>query len=186
MSMGNEPLAPPGGPRAIGPPLIFLGVLRLILGVLALMAPLAAGIAIEIIIGVVILFAGVGALLHAFQSRHWEGALVSIIGGVLAILCGLLMLAHPIAGLNFLTILLAVYFVLEGITMLLLAFRLSPMGGSGWLWALFGGVISLLLGILIWAQWPLSGVWAVGTLVGINLLLTGWMALVLGMAARRA
>jgi uncharacterized membrane protein HdeD (DUF308 family) len=133
-----------------------------------------------------ILIAGVGAILHAFRARDWEGALFSIVMGVLAVLCGLLVLAHPIAGLSFLTILIAVWFILDGVTRLVLAFQMSTVRGSGWGWTLLSGAVSILLGVLIWAEWPLSGVWAVGTLVGINLLFTGWAWVALGLEARRA
>jgi uncharacterized membrane protein HdeD (DUF308 family) len=184
MSMGNDAPPPAGGPRTVGPPLIFLGVLRVILGFLAIMAPLIAGLAIEIIVGVLVLLGGIGAVVNAFRVRPWETGLFVGLAGALAIVCGILLLLHPLAGLSFLTMLLAVYFILEGATALALAFRLSSAGARGALWAGLSGVLSLLLGILIWAQWPLSGVWAVGTLVGINLLFTGWTAIALGLQTR--
>ncbi len=181
MSLGTSPPT-----RAAAGELILLGVVRMILGVLALMAPLMAGLAIEIIIGVLILLAGVGALVNAFRARSWEASLFVMLAGILAIVCGVLLLMHPIAGLSFLTLLLAVYFILDGIMTMALGFRMSQVSRGSWLWPVVSGLLSLLLGILIWAQWPLSGAWAIGVLVGINLLITGWTALVLGMSLRRA
>lgn len=87
-------------------------------------------------------------------------------------------------GLQFLTLLLAFYLVLEGVTEVLLAFQMRPV--AGWGWTLASGVAALVLGAMIWNQWPVSGAWAVGLLVGINLLFTGSSLLGLGMAARNA
>jgi uncharacterized membrane protein HdeD (DUF308 family) len=181
MSMGTSPPT-----RAAAGELIVLGIVRLLLGVLALMAPLMAGLAIEIIIGILVLLAGIGALVNSFRARSWEASLFVALAGILAIVCGVLLLMHPLAGLSFLTILLAVYFVLDGITTMALGFRMSQVGRGNWVWPVISGLLSLLLGILIWAQWPLSGAWAIGVLVGINLLITGWTALVLGIDLRRA
>ncbi|NIO42670.1 MAG: HdeD family acid-resistance protein, partial [Burkholderiales bacterium] len=80
-------------------------------------------------------------------------------------------IGHPLLGLTFLTLLLVVYFLIEGIWKVIASFRYRP--ATGWLWLLISGVISLVLGWLIWMQWPISGMWAVGVLVGVNLLSTG-------------
>ncbi|MHC4217581.1 MAG: HdeD family acid-resistance protein, partial [Planctomycetota bacterium] len=103
--------------------------------------------------------------------------------GLLAIACGVLLLMHHIAGLGFLTLLLAVYFFVDGITRIAGAFELRPE--RGWGWVLFGGIVTLLLGVFIWRQWPLSGTWAVGTLAGVSILFGGWSMVAIGMAARR-
>jgi uncharacterized membrane protein HdeD (DUF308 family) len=186
MSLGENPPTRPNLPRALSAEFLVVGVLWIILGLLALMAPLLGGVVAVVFIGVAILLAGVGALVHAFRARNWEGALFDVIAGILAILCGILVLGHPIAGLGFLTILIAVWFILDGVTRIVLAFQMSTVRGSGWGWTLFSGIVSILLGVLIWAQWPSSAVWAVGTLVGINLLITGWAWVALGLEARRA
>ena len=77
---------------------------------------------------------------------------------------------------------LAVYFLIDGISLCSLGFKLRPAPGSGW--KLFNGIVAIVLGLLIWGQWPLSDVWAVGTLVGISMLLGGWSAVAIGTAAR--
>jgi len=104
--------------------------------------------------------------------------------GVLTIILGAYMLSNVGEALASLTLFIAIYFVVEGITEVIAAFQLKP--ASGWGWALFSGVITVLLGAMIWNQFPLSGAWAIGTLVGIKLLFSGWSLLIFGMAARSA
>jgi uncharacterized membrane protein HdeD (DUF308 family) len=179
-------MARPDVPRAAAGELILLGVVRLILGLFALMAPLLAGLAIAITVGILVLLAGIGALVNSFRAGSWGAGLFVALAGILAVLCGILMLLHPWLGLNFLTILLAVYFILDGVVTMAWGFRMSQVARRGWIWTVVSGLLSLLLGILIWAEWPFSGTWAVGILVGINLLITGWVALMIGLDLRRS
>jgi uncharacterized membrane protein HdeD (DUF308 family) len=103
------------------------------------------------------------------------------IGG-LTLLCGIVLLAHPLFASGVLTIILALYFVLDGISEIAASVRLRP--GSGWGWMLFGGIVSFWLGIIIWRQFPLSGVWAIGILLGIKLFFVGLIMLKGGSAVR--
>ena len=102
--------------------------------------------------------------------------------GVAGLIAGLLMVAHPMFSLGFLTLLLAAYFFVHGIFEIAMAFQARPM--KGWGWALFSGVITALLALLIWRQWPLSGAWAIGLLVGIHILFRGWSMIALGAVGR--
>ena len=103
--------------------------------------------------------------------------------GILYLIGGGYFLTHTIMGVSTLTLLLAGIILAEGVMELVAYFRLKSVGGSGWL--LVNGVVTLLLGGLIWFHWPSSSVWAIGTLVGVNLLMTGFSRLMLGMAARK-
>jgi uncharacterized membrane protein HdeD (DUF308 family) len=106
-----------------------------------------------------------------------------VIVGIIYIIGGFYFLTHPLLGLGTLTLFLA-GIILAGAVMEIIAyFRMRSEGGSGWL--LVNGLIALLLGGLIWVHWPSSSVWAIGTLVGVNLLMTGFSRLMLGMAARK-
>jgi uncharacterized membrane protein HdeD (DUF308 family) len=96
---------------------------------------------------------------------------MSLILGIIIALAGIAVIGHPILGLAFLTLLLVGYFVAEGVWKIVVSFRYKP--ATGWKWLLASGVLSLLLGLLIWSQWPVSGMWAVGVLVGVNLFGTG-------------
>lgn len=163
--------------------LIILGIGMIILGILAMGAPIVTGVAVGILVGVLIIAGGLAQAVYAFKAKSWGSGTVGVLLGGLSVLCGILMLGHPLFGLAFLTLLLAAYFVVDGIFEIAFAFRLKPL--QGWGWTLISGIVSLLLGILIWRQWPLSGVWAVGLLVGINILFSGWSLVALGMAGRR-
>jgi uncharacterized membrane protein HdeD (DUF308 family) len=92
------------------------------------------------------------------------------------------MLGRPLFGLASLTLVLAAYFLVDGIFEIIAAFQIKPK--KGWGWVLFSGIAAFLLGYLIWSQWPLSGGWAIGVLVGVNLLLSGWSMIAFGGAAR--
>jgi uncharacterized membrane protein HdeD (DUF308 family) len=120
-------------------------------------------------------------LIWAFQAGGLgKGLLLAI--GLLTLLAGLALLAHPLFAAGVLTILLAVYFILDGIGELAAGIRLRPADGWGWL--LFGGIVSILLGLMIWGQFPLSGLWAVGILLGIKLFFIGLIMVTAGSAVR--
>jgi uncharacterized membrane protein HdeD (DUF308 family) len=163
---------------------IALGILLVVIGVLAIGAPLITGVAIAILVGTLILIQGIGKIFYAFKARSWGEGILRFLGGALPIVCGALMVAHPLFGLSFLTLLLAVFFFTEGVLKIVLSRQLRTL--NGWGWTLFDGIVALLLGVLILARWPLSGTWAVGTLVGINILVSGWSIVMLGSAVRKA
>ena len=122
-------------------------------------------------------------LFNNFIWDHFNGAgILGTLLGLLTLLCGVLMLFRPVFGVAALTLMLAVYFLVDGVGEIVVAFRMKP--GKGWGWMLFGGIVAVLLGFMIWRQWPLSGAWAIGTLVGIHLMLNGWTMVMTGAAAR--
>lgn len=163
--------------------LIFLGVLTVIFGVMAVGAPLIMGVAVSMFVGFLLLGSGIARIVHALKSRQWGTGFWGTIIGLLGVAAGLLMIFRPIVGLMTLTLLLAIYFLVDGICEIIAAFKIKP--DQGWGWVLFNGIIALLLGIMIWRQWPVSGAWAIGVLVGIHILITGWTMIILGTGARR-
>jgi uncharacterized membrane protein HdeD (DUF308 family) len=158
--------------------LTILGIAVVILGVLSLLAPLVTGLTISVLVGVLLLAAGVARMVWAFGAGSFGRGLLAFLLGALSVGAGLLMLSRPLLGLATIALVLAAYFVVDGVVEIVAAFRARPRRGWGWL--LFGGIASLLLGILIYEQWPISGVWAVGVLVGIRLLFAGWGMIGLG------
>lgn len=162
---------------------IGFGVLLMVLGTLAVLAPLVAGLAIDTIVGALFLAAGIAEVIFAFRAKSWGAGLLSFASGGLSIVCGGAMLLFPLFGLSFLTLLLAGYFFADGIARSVLALQARPL--PGWPWMLFTGLVTLLLAGLIVADWPFSGVWAIGVLAGVNILLTGWALIFSGLAARR-
>ena len=159
-----------------------LGVIAMVLGVLAMLAPFAAGMSIVFLLGALVAAVGALRMFWAFRAGSLGRGVWVFAIGTLTLFCGVAMLANPLFGSGVLTILLAVYFVLDGTAEIIAG--LSGRGQSrGWL--LFSGIVSLALGVLIWLQFPLSGAWAMGILLGIKLLFVGIGMLVGGSAVRK-
>lgn len=164
--------------------MVVLGVLTIVLGVLALGSPLVAGVAVARVAGFLLIAGGLMRSFLAFKAGSFGKGVLAFGIGVLTLLAGVLLAAQPLRGLPTLTLILAVYFVVDGLSEIAVAFQAKP--NEGWGWLLFGGVISLGLGLMIWRQWPLSGAWAIGTLVGIKLVFAGWAEIALAAAGRAA
>jgi uncharacterized membrane protein HdeD (DUF308 family) len=162
---------------------IGLSVLMILAGVLAIVIPPAAGIAVLVVMAWLLMLSGAVHLVFAWQTRTAGGMIWELLLGILYIFVGVYALLHPVAGLASLTLVLALYLFAEGVLELIMGFRLRPMPGSGWL--LFDGIVTLVLGILIWRSWPSSTEWVIGTLVGISMLFSGTARLSLSLAARR-
>ncbi|MCH9656036.1 MAG: DUF308 domain-containing protein [Planctomycetes bacterium] len=157
-----------------------IGIILCIIGVICLIAPFGPGIAVVYIAGFSLLFGGVLYAVQGTRVGDVPGKAQHLILGILMVLGGLGVISHPLFGLSFLTLLMAMFFIFEGVWKIVMALGAQPDSGRNSI--LFSGVISLLLGGLIWGQWPLSGVWAVGTLMGVDFLLTGFFLLNLGNA----
>jgi len=161
---------------------IGLSVLMIVAGILAIASPLAAGIAVNVLIAWLLVFSGCVHLVFSWYTRTTGGFLWELLVGILYILIGGYLLVHPVAALMSLTIALAIYLFLEAILEFALGFKLRPLPGSNWL--LFDGVITLILAVMIWRTWPSSSAWVIGTLVGISMLFSGTSRLMLSLAAR--
>lgn len=157
---------------------VFWGIIVLILGILAMVAPLVSGIAVTFMVAVLLLAAGIAQTIYAFRSETVLSGIGTFLFGGLAILCGLAMMVFPGKGLAAITMILAAFFIADGIINLINGIRFRPF--KGWGSMVFSGIISLLLGWMIWSSWPVSGIWAVGILVGVRLLFTGWTMIILG------
>lgn len=162
---------------------IGLSILMLLAGILAIVIPPAAGIAVLIVVAWLLMLSGAAHLVFAWHTRTTGGAVWELLLGILYIWVGVYALLHPVAGLASLTLVLAIYLFVEGVLEFVLSFRLRPMPGSTWL--LFDGVITFILAILIWRTWPSSTEWVIGTLVGISMIFSGMSRLILSLAARR-
>jgi uncharacterized membrane protein HdeD (DUF308 family) len=161
-----------------------VGVLVVVAGILALLSPLVAGISVAIAVGVLIVASGLSRMFLAFKMGSFGHGLLVFLLGLLSIVIGGYMLSRPGMALATLTLVLAVYFVVDGIFQSIWAFRLRPI--KGWGWSLFSGVVSLALGIMIWRQFPVSGIWAVGTLAGIHMVFGGSSVASVCATARKA
>ena len=158
---------------------IFVGVLLLLAGLIAIAVPWFAGIAASVFFGWLILFSGVAHLIYAWSERGAGAVLWQILIGIVYVIAALYMLVIPVGGVAALTLVLACYIALEGILELAAYSLLRRLPGT--FWFLIDGIISLVLASLILFRWPSSSLWAVGTLVGISLLFSGIARLTVSM-----
>ena len=164
--------------------LSILGVVEIIAGIMVIASPAIGGVAVAVMIGVMLLFAGVARLLTAFMAGSFGAGALSFIWGLIVTMAGFYMLNNPGIALATLTLVLSMVLFGDGLTRLIMGFQMKPE--SGWGWLAFGGGLSILLAIMIWRQFPMSGEWAIGTLVGISLLFSGVTTLTIGRAAKKA
>lgn len=158
-----------------------MGILLVVLGIVALVYTLAATIASVLLLGWLMFFSGVVEAVHAFHARGWGGVLLHVAGGALGILIGLLVVTHPVAGALAFTLLFACFFTVIGLFRLVAAIWLRY---RSWGWALFDGIVTLVLGLLLWAGMPWSGLWFLGFALGVALILRGWSAIMFSFAVR--
>ena len=163
---------------------IFLSILLILAGLFALLIPFISGIGITVFIGWMMFLSGVFHFVLAFKTHTTGSVLWEILLGIVYVFAGFYLIFHPLSGLLSLTFLLILYLVFEGILELVHGFQVRPRAGSGWI--IFDGIITLILAIMIWRAWPSSTVWAIGTLVGISMLFSGFSRLMLSLAARKA
>jgi uncharacterized membrane protein HdeD (DUF308 family) len=163
---------------------VIVGILMVICGILAIGSPLVAGMSVTVVVGVMLLIGGIAQCFLAFQAGAFGKGLLIFVMGLLTAVAGFYLFNQPLAGLASITLILAAYFVVTGIAELIGAFQIKP--AEGWGTMLLSGIITLVLGIMIWRQFPVSGAWAVGVLFGIKLLVGGWTLIFLGRGVRSA
>jgi uncharacterized membrane protein HdeD (DUF308 family) len=164
--------------------LMLIGVALTLFGVLLLLSPAAVGGAVVRLVALVLVVTGVVQLLHSLRSGGSANKLISALLGAIVAGVGVLVWFNPELGSGFLTALLMIFFVVNGLWKLTNAVRFRRY--RGWTWLLISGLVSLVFVYLLWNQWPLSGAWAIGVLVGLDLLLTGIALILLSRALRRA
>jgi uncharacterized membrane protein HdeD (DUF308 family) len=159
-----------------------LGIILIVIGTIAVGMPFVASLATAVTFGALLLVGGIAQLAGAFWTRDWSGFFLSLLMGVLYVVLGLFFVRDPGDALLAMTLLLACMLMVGGL------FRII---GSvmyqfpHWGWTLVGGIINLILGIMIWQQWPVSGLWVIGLFVGIDLIFTGWTWVMLALAVRK-
>ena len=161
-----------------------LGIVLILAGLAAIAFPFLSSIAAKVVLGWLFIIGGVMMIVHAFQAPGWGGFLWELLIGALYVIAGIYLAFFPIAGLLALTVVIAALFIAEGIFETIMAFRVRPH--EGWVWLLLSGIAALAVGAIIAAGLPESAVWALGLLVGINLLFSGWSYVFLALAGRRA
>lgn len=158
-----------------------LGVVLLVLGIVALGYSVLWTVFTVEVLGWLLLFSGVSAFVHAFMRRRWGGFFIELLAGLLYLIVGLILVENPQRGAVGLTLLIALSLMFGGLFRIVTALAV-PFQHR--MWVLLNGVISLLLGVMIWRQWPSSSEWVIGVFVAVDLIFYGWSLVMLGLTAR--
>jgi len=170
-------------PRGLRTWLWIAGIVSIVMGVLAVLFPFAATLATELVIGALLAVSGVLELVRAFAMRRNGSLTWNVLFGLVALVAGAVLLGWPLQGMVTLTIVLSVFFLLGGALKLVAGFDLRPFPGWGWIG--FSGALSLLLGGLLLFGLPDTAMWAVGLLVGIDLIFLGVAEIAMASAIQR-
>lgn len=162
--------------------LLALGIGLIILGIIALVDSVGFTVVSMVFFGWILLIAGIIEAVQTFRHRRSGHLFLHLLNAVLSIIVGLLLLRHPLAGAIVFTLLMAAYFTVAGIFRIVAALAVRV---PHWGWALVDGIVTLILGILVWTQWPVSGLWVIGLFIGIDLIFAGWSEVMLASAVRQ-
>ena len=159
--------------------LVGMGIALMLLGAIAVGSSFIATYATVLVFGMLLLLGAIFQVFTAFWGRRWRGFFLHLLAGVLYFIAGVFMIENPTAAAVGLTLLVAACLLVGGILRIVLS---VTERFDGWGWMLLNGVIALLLGVSIWRQWPLSGLWVIGLFVGVELLFSGLSWVMLGLA----
>jgi uncharacterized membrane protein HdeD (DUF308 family) len=161
--------------------LLAWGVALIVIGLLAIGFSFSATLGTVVAFGFLAMVGGVAEILGSFWARQWGGLVLKLLAGVLYIVVGMLMLAHPVGAAAGLTLMIAAALMISGLLRIIVAVMHRF---SGWPWVVLNGVITLVLGVMIWRQWPESALWVIGLFLGIDLVFSGWTWVMLALAVR--
>ena len=164
--------------------LLGLGIVLFILGIIGLGMEIMLTIVSMYFFAILLMASGLSHFADAFKYKQWNGALWQILIAVLYLLAGIDILFDPLLASAVITALLAWLLIFIGVTRISMALYLKDM--SGWGWILFAGISSLILGVLILMQWPMSGLWVIGMFIAIDLIISGWTYILMAIALRQA
>ncbi|MDG6095280.1 HdeD family acid-resistance protein [Acetobacter sp. AN02] len=160
-----------------------LGITSVILGIIAWIDAISVTLASTVVIGVVVLIAGVVQCVHAFSVRQWGGFLFSLIGGILYALCGVLIVKEPVTGSVIITVLISLCLIIGGLSRCFIAFRFNNL--PGWWIGLLSGLTAIFIGIALYMTLPWSGLWLIGIMISCELIIAGISWIQTGFAMRR-
>ena len=158
-------------------------IVMVVLGFLAILMPFTTGIAVSIFVGWIMVFSGFAYLAYAFGAQGAGSFFWRLLVGIAYIVGGGYLAFHPGIALESLTLLVAAIFFVEGVTEIVVFFQFRSVPGAGW--ALFDGIVTLILAYMIWRPFPSSASWAIGTLLGANLIVSGFTRLMYSVEARK-
>jgi uncharacterized membrane protein HdeD (DUF308 family) len=163
--------------------IVGIGIALIVFGLIALGSVVAATVASVWVVGVMMLISGAAEVANAFAMKSWGKFFLWALLGLLYGLAGVFTILNPVLAAGVLTLLLGAGLVASGILRVILAFNMRE--GTPWGWVVLSGIITLLLGLIILAKWPVSSLWVLGTFLGIDLIFAGVSWLVMGLALRR-
>ena len=164
--------------------LLALGIISLILGVIGLGMTVALTVVSVIFFGALLLVGGVIQLFDAFKHPGWKSTFWHVLIALLYLVGGIILVGDPVGGSVALTLVVAAMLVASGIFRAVMAFHAK--GVAGWGWLLFGAILSIVLGLMIFSSWPVSGLWVIGLFVAIELIINGWSCVIMALVGRRA
>jgi len=178
LASGIEPL------RAKWGWIVALGVVYVIVGFIALGSVVTATAASVLVVGIMMVIAGVAEIINAFQVKTWGKFFLWLILGALYVVAGFVTFENPVLAALVLTLMLGAMLVASGIMRIIIAF--SMKGGTPWIWVVVSGIVTLLLGFIILARWPVSSLYVLGLFLGIDLVVAGasWIGIGLGLRQR--
>jgi len=165
---------------------LFEGILLAVLGLAAMILPTFASLAVTIFLGWMFLISGIGGLIVTYWARNMPGFWWSLFSAALAVLAGGILIARPVQGILTLTIVVGAYFLAEGVVTIMYALEHRRELSQRWSWLLVSGLMDILIAFLIISGLPGSAEWAIGLLVGINLVLGGASLVGMALAARKS
>jgi uncharacterized membrane protein HdeD (DUF308 family) len=161
-----------------------LGIFLVILGVIAIARPFFATIAATLFLGLILLLNGIFQIVHSFQTNIRGNFWLKFLAGLVYSVGGLLIMFNPLPSLIALTLVIGISILVGSIFQVILAFELRP--ARHWDWVLLSGILGIIIGILVWHQWPENSPWAIGLLLGINLVFDGLCMILFSSGARKA
>jgi uncharacterized membrane protein HdeD (DUF308 family) len=180
----QSPSSGVGALRAKSGWIVALGIVYVLAGLIALYSVVTATVASVFVVGIMMLIAGVSEVINAFQVKTWSKFLLWVLLGVLYIVAGFVTFENPLLAAAILTLMLGAALVVSGIMRIFLAFSMRE--GAPWIWVVVSGMITLLLGLVILAHWPVSSLYILGLFLGIDLVFAGagWISVGLGLKSR--
>jgi uncharacterized membrane protein HdeD (DUF308 family) len=163
--------------------LLGMGVALIVLGAAAIASSFIATLATVVVFGILLILGGIFQVVTALWGRTWNGFFLHLLAGVLYLITGVFLIDNPVEAALGITWLVAASLLAGGILRIVLAL---VERFNGWGWVLLNGIISVVLGVAIWRQWPLSGLWVIGLFVGIEMVFSGVSWVMLGLAVRAA
>jgi uncharacterized membrane protein HdeD (DUF308 family) len=162
--------------------LLALGIIQVILGTVGLGMTFGLTLVTILIYGIFLLIGGGAQIAQAFTAKGWKSRVLHLLIAVIYVLAALFIIANPLAASLFLTLFIGFVLLAAGLLRGIMAFHFR--GFKNWFWPLLSGILSVLLGLMILSQWPVSGLWVIGLFVALELIINGWSAVMIALAAR--